>query len=194
MTAAAQTAEGRYSNRRYFENTATGEKFDFVKTAADTNGEYAECIITVPAGFNAIPIHAHPHQSEEFTVIAGTLGIKNNGETRSLGEGEHIVSTAGSAHTWWNAGDGELRFHAKIVPPMHFSEIVGTIYDSANARGSTEPNLLDAAYVLTKYRGEYDPIFLPKPVQIFGMPILYALGKLTGRHRLIDQWIAAHYE
>jgi quercetin dioxygenase-like cupin family protein len=193
-TAVHQASSVRYSNRRYFENTATGEKFDFIKTPADTNGAYAEVIITVPAGFNAIPAHAHPQQSEQFTVITGKIGVKNNGETYILGPGESIISDAGSVHSWWNAGDTELRFNGKVVPAMHFSELIGTIYDSANARNSTEPSLLDAIYVLMKYRDEYDPVFLPKPVQMVGFPVLYALGKLTGRHRVMEEYIAGHYD
>lgn len=193
MAVAAQSDGIRYSSRRYFENKATGEKFDFVKTAADSNGAYAEFIITAPPGFNALATHAHPQQTEMFTVIAGRLSIQDNGETRMLNEGEHILVAAGSPHKWWNDGDEEVRFRVKITPALHFSEFVGTIYDSANARRSTEPNLLDAAYLLAKYRGEQE-VFLPKLLEVIGLPILYTLGKLTGRHRLVEQWIAAHYE
>ncbi|HRL13524.1 MAG TPA: hypothetical protein PKX07_16700, partial [Aggregatilineales bacterium] len=90
--------------------------------------------------------------------------------------------------------DEELRFHTKVTPVLHLFEIIGSLYDSANTRSSTEPSLLDAIYVLVKYRDEYDPLFLPKPVQMIAFPILYALGKLMGRHRLVDANIASHYE
>jgi hypothetical protein len=96
-------------------------------------------------------------------------------------------------HTWWNDGDEEVRFRVTVTPALHFAELLGAIYQSANERNSAEPSLLDATYVLSKYRDEYDPVFLPKPVRVIGLPLLYALGKLTGRHEVMERHIASHY-
>jgi quercetin dioxygenase-like cupin family protein len=184
----------QYSNCRRIENRASGEVLEFVTTAADTRGAYTEAIVTAPAGFPALDPHAHPKQDEEFEVLAGRMGVKNNGETRILGPGEVIHSAAGSVHTWWNDGDEEVRFRVTVTPALQFAEMLGAFYHSANERNNTEPSLVDAAYILSKYRDNFDAVSLPKPILAIILPPLYALGKITGRHQVMERYIATHYE
>src|SRR6476620_10711127 len=91
-------------------NPVTGERITFRATSADTNGEAVviECAVR-PDGLVAAA-HVHPSQSERFSVIAGSLGLKAGKQTTTLGRGEVAVVEAGTQHRFWNAGDDELRF------------------------------------------------------------------------------------
>lgn len=184
----------RYSRMRRIENKATGEIIEATKTASDTNGAYLEGVVIAPPGFDGIPSHRHQKQDEVFTVIQGKLGTEVNGTTHIFEVGETATILANTTHRWWNAGDEEVRFQAVITPALHFMEIIGCIYRSANERGSDTPSLVDAAITLSHYRDEYNPVFLPLPVRLFGLPLLAFIGKLNGRKQVIDGWITEHYQ
>lgn len=195
MVSQASTPAGvRYFTRRTFQNNVTGESFEILKTPADTDGEYIECIVTVPAGFKPLSLHSHPKQSEDFKILTGQMGVKLDGRSLVASEGETLLVPARCVHTWWNAGDTELRFWSKVTPALHLCELIASLYDAANARNNAEPGLRDAIYVLEKYKDEYEPHFLPRPVINILFPILYAAGKVTGRHQIMDQRIAANYD
>lgn len=182
-----------YSRLKRIENRASGEIIEAVGTAADTNGACIEGFVTVPPGFDAIPLHRHQQQEEVFEVIRGKVGVELNGISRVYGPGETATIPANTAHRWWNAGDDELYYRYSITPACHFMEIIGCIYRSANERGHVQPSLLDASIILSRYHDEYEPIFLPPPIRLFGLPLLAFLGKLNGRSKTIDGWIAEHY-
>lgn len=182
-----------YSRLKRINNRISGEVIEAVMTAADTNGACIEGFVTVPPGFDAIPLHRHQQQEEVFEVIQGRVGVELNGRGSVYSPGETAIIPANTAHRWWNAGDDELYYRYNITPALHFMEIIGCIYRSANERGHVQPSLLDASIVLTRYRDEYEPIFLPPPIRLFGLPLLALLGSLNGRSKVIDRWIAEHY-
>ena len=64
------------------ENSTSGEIIEATRTAADTSGAHIEGYVTVPPGFNAIPLHRHQQQEEVFKVIRGKVGIELDGVTR----------------------------------------------------------------------------------------------------------------
>jgi uncharacterized cupin superfamily protein len=69
------------------ENPVTGEAIVFHRTAAQTNGEevFIEVIVQ-PNGFVAAA-HVHPHQTERFEVLDGSLGLR-------IGD-EELIATPG---------------------------------------------------------------------------------------------------
>lgn len=182
-----------YSRVKRIENKVSGEIIEATRTAADANGACIEGFVTVPPGFDAIPLHRHQQQEEIFEVVRGKVGVELNGTSSVYGPGETATIPANTAHRWWNAGDDELYYRYAITPALHFMEIIGCIYRSANERGNVQPSILDASIVLTRYHDEYEPIFLPPPIRLFGLPFLAFIGRLNGRSKVIDQWIAEHY-
>ena len=42
-------------------------------------------------------------------MVKGQLGVILDGEPRVLDEGEQVLIPPGTPHTFWNAGEGELR-------------------------------------------------------------------------------------
>ena len=115
------------------ENPVTGERIVFHETSAETNGERVvfETIVQ-PGGFVA-SAHLHPFQTERFEVLEGTLAMRRGKEKVELGEGETIVVEPGTAHKFWNAGDGEVRFICIVTPAVQFERLIATMYRLAAA-------------------------------------------------------------
>ena len=50
-------------------------------------------------------------------MIIGHLGVVLDGERHVLEAGEQLLIPPGTSHTFWNAGQGELRFITDVRPP-----------------------------------------------------------------------------
>jgi quercetin dioxygenase-like cupin family protein len=65
------------------------------------------------------PMHKHTHEDEISYVLDGTLSVIQNGEVQTASPGEFVVKPRGIFHTFWNAGDGRIRF-IEIISPGNF--------------------------------------------------------------------------
>ncbi len=130
-------------------NPLTGETVTFRRTAADSGGEVVIADVTLaPAGFAAGP-HVHPNQTETFRIIAGTVGFRIGRERRVAVADETVVVHPGTAHEFWNAGDGEARFLCEVRPALGFERLLETMFALArdgktNRRGVPHPLRLAA--------------------------------------------------
>lgn len=64
----------------------------------------------------AAPMHRHSREDEYSFVLAGTLGVIEEGIEVTAGPGDLVAKPLGRWHTFWNAGEDELRFLEIIVP------------------------------------------------------------------------------
>jgi mannose-6-phosphate isomerase-like protein (cupin superfamily) len=165
------------------QNPVTGERITFVATSSDTDGE-AVVIETVvqPHGFVAAA-HVHPHQSERFAVVDGTLGIKVGRKELALGPGDVSVVEPGTPHRFWNAGEDEVRFVCEVRPALQFESLLETMFTLA-ADGKTNrkgmPNPLRLAVIAHAY---FDTVRLPFPpawMQRAGLALGAPLGRGLG--------------
>jgi mannose-6-phosphate isomerase-like protein (cupin superfamily) len=161
-------------------NPVTGERITFLATSGDTDGE-AVVIETVvqPYGFVAAA-HVHPHQSERFAVVDGTLGIKVGRRKLTLGPDEVFIVQPGTPHRFWNAGEDDVRFVCEVRPALQFESLLETMFALA-ADGKTNrkgmPNLLRLAVIA---RAHFDTVRLPYPSAWLQKTSL-ALGAPLGR-------------
>jgi quercetin dioxygenase-like cupin family protein len=72
-----------------------------------------------PRGLGA-PVHTHANEDEYSYVLEGRLGAQLGDEIVTAGPGELVVKLRGQAHTFWNAGDGPLRF-LELISPGRFA-------------------------------------------------------------------------
>jgi quercetin dioxygenase-like cupin family protein len=165
------------------QNPVTGERITFLATSRDTDGE-AVVIETVvqPKGFVAAP-HVHPFQSERFAVVEGTLGLKADGNKRTLGPDEIALVEPGTPHRFWNAGDGEVRFVCEIRPALEFESLLETMFGLA-ADGRTNrkgmPNALRLAVIAQAHFATVRLPFPPAWLQRAGLALAAPLGRLLG--------------
>jgi quercetin dioxygenase-like cupin family protein len=165
------------------ENPVTGEVLVFHRTAAETDGEsvLVETIVR-PRGFVAAA-HVHPHQSERFEVLEGTLGLRIGENEIVAGPGDVAVVAPGTPHRFWNAGDGEARFLCEVRPALRFESLIETMFTLA-AKGKTNrkgmPNPLRLAVIAKAHfdtvRLPFPPVFLQRAALAFAAPLGKALG------------------
>jgi len=164
-------------------NPTIGHRITFLQTAVQTNGDLLqiEYIVEKPESKPAIPLHKHLKCAERFETVYGKLGVIVDGERRVLGIGESVTIPPGTPHTFWNAGDGELRFITEVQPPGDLQTYWETVFGLAqegkvNANGL--PNLLQLA-VVAPLADSYDPR-VPVLVTKALVAVLGGIGRLLG--------------
>jgi quercetin dioxygenase-like cupin family protein len=165
------------------ENPVTGEKLVFHETASDTGGERVVFETIVRPGGSVAAAHVHPYQTERFEVLAGVLSVKRGKAVEQLGPGDVVTIDPGTPHTFWNDGDGEVRFLAEVRPALAFESLIETMFRLA-ADGKTNrkgmPNPLRLAVIA---KAHFDVVRLPMPpvwVQRAGLAAGSAIGRLLG--------------
>jgi quercetin dioxygenase-like cupin family protein len=130
------------------------------------------------------PMHVHWLQDEGFTVIKGKIGYQILGQPEQFAsEGESVVFKRGEPHRFWNAGDEVLNCKGWLKPANTIVYFLSAIFNAQNKSGSSKPELFDAAYLLTRYKSEYDMLEIPAPVKKIVFPVVCALGKLLGKYK-----------
>jgi mannose-6-phosphate isomerase-like protein (cupin superfamily) len=161
-------------------NPVTGERLVFELTSHDTDGRLTRFETFVEPGGAVAAAHVHPYQSETFTVLEGTLGMKRGRETLELGAGETAYVDPGVRHKFWNAGDDTLRFQAEVRPSLEFESLIETMFGLAtdgktNRKGMPSP--LRLAVIANHH---FDVVRLPLIPHLLQKAAL-APGALLGR-------------
>ena len=81
-----------------------------------TEGRVAIVEHTLPPRALAAPLHRHSREDELSIVLTGTIGAQLGQDVVAAGAGSYVLKPRGQWHTFWNAGDEELRFIELIVP------------------------------------------------------------------------------
>lgn len=164
-------------------NPAIGHWVTFLQTADQTSDQLLKIEYGVEKSENkpSIPLHKHLKCEERFEVIIGHLGVVLDGERRVLEAGEQVLIPPGTPHTFWNAGQGELRFITDVRPPgelqTYWETVFGLAQDGKVGRNGL-PNLLQLA-VVAPYADSYDPK-APVAVTKALVAVLGRIGRLLG--------------
>jgi mannose-6-phosphate isomerase-like protein (cupin superfamily) len=130
------------------------------------------------------PMHTHHHQDEALTVQAGRIGYQRPGEpARFGGPGDTVAFSAGEAHKFWNAGEGDLRCTGYIEPADNIEYFLTELYASTKRNGGHRPDAFDVAFLVTRYRSEFSMQEIPAVVQRMLFPLQVTIGTLLGRYR-----------
>jgi quercetin dioxygenase-like cupin family protein len=128
------------------------------------------------------PKHFHPHQSERFEVLEGTLRARVGGELHELGAGETLDVPAGAVHQMWNDGEAPARATWRTEPAGRtaewFVELDGLRRSGRVGRDGMPGPLAFGAY-LTEY-GDVIRLAGPQPVVRGALRVLGAIGRLRG--------------
>ncbi|MDQ0869540.1 quercetin dioxygenase-like cupin family protein [Arthrobacter sp. V1I9] len=98
----------------------------------------------------AAPMHRHSREDEYTFVLAGTLGVIEEGIEITATAGDLVAKPRGRWHTFWNAGGNELRVLEIIVP----GGIEGLFRRLAEPGGEYSPETLPA--LAAEYGAEVD--------------------------------------
>ena len=101
--------------RRTFANPAINDSATFIKTSAETEGEYT--LIEIDLGkSDGPPLHYHNAFSETFEVREGVLYLQAGKEKRKLNIGESFTVPVGTPHRFYNEVDNRVKFHITLQP------------------------------------------------------------------------------
>jgi quercetin dioxygenase-like cupin family protein len=98
------------------DNPVSGERIEFLRTAADTNGELLEIELTLDPGGRVPAAHVHPEQEERFHVLEGTMKFRLGLRTIVAHAGDTVTVPAGRVHKFANAGDGRRALACRSPP------------------------------------------------------------------------------
>ena len=167
-------------------NHHTGETMMFLGVHRDDRGDARHVRTTLPPGGKGPPTHVHPNQVEEGTVLAGRVAVRVGGAVREHGPGEHVVFPAGSAHTWWNAGDEPLVVEGRLRPPLNFEPFIREMFGAMNASRDGTPSFLDGVDILGRYPRDQQLPGVPAWVQRRGFPVVAGIARTFGAYRRRD--------
>ena len=129
-------------------------------------------------------MHTHWLQDEALTVVKGKIGYQVYGQpAQYAGEGETVEFKRGTPHRFWNDGTEDLICTGYIKPANTIVFYLSSIFEAQKKSGSEQPEKFDGAYLLTRYKSEYDLPELPKFVKKVILPITYYIGKLLGKYK-----------
>jgi quercetin dioxygenase-like cupin family protein len=171
-----------YQYPHTIENGA-GEQLTFVRLVEDATGSWLEVenMVEPKAG---PPMHTHHRQEESLTVVAGKIGVEIAGQPEAFYEkGATVNFKPGQAHRFWNAGTEPLICKGWIKPADNVEYFLTEIFNSTKANGGKEPLSFDGAYLLDRYKSEFDMAGIPPLVKKVIFPTTVFLGKLAGRHK-----------
>jgi quercetin dioxygenase-like cupin family protein len=167
-------------------NNGHGEELTFVRLVKNKDGDWLEVRNEVTPG-SGPPMHVHHLQDECLTVVKGKIGIHVEGEHPVFyGVGETALFKRGVAHRFWNAGDEALVCEGWVKPAYNLEYFLTEIYESTRANGGKGPRAFDGAYLLSKYRSEFDMTGIPGFVKKVIFPVTLFFGKLRGKHRKFE--------
>jgi quercetin dioxygenase-like cupin family protein len=160
----------------------TGEKLIFTELRHEPDGDilYGENFVQPGSG---PPMHTHWLQDEGFTVVQGKIGYQIAGQpARYANVGESVVFKRGVAHRFWNAGPEVLHCEGWLKPANTVQFFLSSIFAAQNKSGKAQPELFDAAYLLTRYKSEYEMHDIPLLVRKVVMPVVYRIGKWLNKY------------
>jgi mannose-6-phosphate isomerase-like protein (cupin superfamily) len=118
MTQINKTAALRVRRANEIEATSdlAGRGDRYLIESMDSGGLVALVEHVLPPRVLAAPVHRHSREDEYSVVLKGRLGVFQDGEEVIASPGDIVFKPRGHWHTFWNAGDGELRVLELIVP------------------------------------------------------------------------------
>jgi mannose-6-phosphate isomerase-like protein (cupin superfamily) len=118
MTQSNQTTALRVRRASEIEATSdlAGRVNRYLIESADSGGLMALVEQILPPRMLAVPVHRHSREDEYSIVLEGRLGVFQDDEEVIARPGDIVFKPRGHWHTFWNAGEGQLRILEVIAP------------------------------------------------------------------------------
>jgi mannose-6-phosphate isomerase-like protein (cupin superfamily) len=159
---------------------ATGETITFIKSTADTNGQFVETLVTLPASGDGPPAHRHVFQTELFETIDGKLGLDCGDKKVVLEPKQSFTVPTNTLHLCYSVDGKEIKFKATFTPVLSIEYLLTEMFAACNRKNSKDPSAFDACYILRQAKGEYYLGEFPPFVQKTIFPMTALFGKMFG--------------
>ena len=177
---------------REIDDPVTGQRWVFLRTGADTDGELLESELHVSAG-GYVPSHFHPTQQETFTGVSGEFVVEIGGERRTIRPGDTVVIPPRTPHGFGPAREAS-QLLVTVRPALrlddYFRVFLGLSRDRtimAPARGIPRP-LLQVAIVMDRFAPEVAAGGMPLALQRVVFRALAALGRWRGYRSSFEEY------
>ena len=164
-------------------NPVTGEVIRFVKSAAETGGEYVLVEVVVEPNGAVAAAHVHPYQTETFEILEGEVTFRAGSETIVAKAGETVRVDPGTAHKFWNDGETDARFRTEIRPALQFESLIETMFALASDGKTNRKGMPNPLRLAVIARAHFEVVRLPFPpawMQKLGLVLGAPLGRLVG--------------
>jgi quercetin dioxygenase-like cupin family protein len=121
--------------------------------SAATAGRVAIVEHTLPPRHLAAPLHRHSREDELSIVLSGRLGAMLGGELVVAPAGSYVFKPRDQWHTFWNAGDTDLRF-IELILPGGFEGYFARLSPLLTAAGTADPAAIES--LAAEYGIEFD--------------------------------------
>jgi quercetin dioxygenase-like cupin family protein len=111
-------------------NPVAGTKTVFTATAESTGGGHVEVEATYPPNSAKPARHLHPTQTEQFTVLAGSLEVRCGDESFTATAGHEFAVQPGVGHQMWAGDDGAV-FRWRTTPALRTGELYCATWECA---------------------------------------------------------------
>jgi quercetin dioxygenase-like cupin family protein len=165
------------------DNPVSGERIEFLRTAAETDGELLEFELTLAANGRVPGAHVHPEQEERFQVLEGTIRFRLGLRTIVAAAGETVAVPAGRVHKFSNGGEGRARARVQVVPALAMEDLLVTtaeLAEEGEVLRSGMPKPVHLALFVRRFRREVRAPFPPAPLVRALTSPLAALGRRRG--------------
>ena len=146
-------------------NPVSGERIEFLRTAADTDGELLEIELELDADGRVPGAHVHPEQEERFDVLEGTMKFRLGLRNIVAHAGDTVVVPAGRVHKFANGGVGPARARVQVTPALDMEDLFTTTAELAHegkVLRSGMPKPMHLALFVHRFRRESAPRSRPR--------------------------------
>lgn len=178
------------SKGQILSNPDTGDVYEFLETAKDTNGQRVTVKMTLKSKGELVPNHLHALQDEHFEVLSGNLTILLDGKKQVLTQGEKMTLPKNKPHNHYNANNEAVVFIQSITPALDFDYLIENIIGLAidgkmpNGKAGLIQELVTLKYLDSKsYLAN-----IPQGVQRFLMNIVGPIGRLFGYRAIYKKY------
>jgi len=154
-----------------------GSVYEMVRSTAETDGEFLEMEWRLPPHGWAPGAHVHRGQTEEYTVLEGSLDVRLSNQWRTLSQGESAAVAPGTVHTFRVGADGATvrNIHRPALDFEPHIRMLNATYDERGlGQGQGLRALIYTVLVLRRYPGSSQA---PNAALKAAIPILAAVGR-----------------
>ena len=152
------------SQSRVIVNPLSGEQITIRRTAEQTGGQVLDWELFLAPGGRVPSSHAHPEQTETFTVVEGRMKFRVGWRRVLAAPGQSVRIPPGTVHHFANAGRLPARVMVESRPALAMEELLETaaaIAQEQHAAGRALPRLLELALFMADFEREVSAPFLP---------------------------------
>lgn len=163
-------------------NPTTGDTYEFLETAHDSDGQQVRVKMTVKSKRKLVPDHMHTLQDEHFEVISGELTLLSDNKEQVLKGGEHITLPRNKPHNHYNNSGEPVVFIQSVSPALDFEYLVENLVGLAadgkrpNGKGGLVQELVTLKYIDSKTFLADIPLGIQKILMNIIGPIGHAMG------------------